>query len=262
MNTYNCRVLLFLGVLMLFQSCIPYEKLVNFEKEGTGLPFDVPENITNAEELTIQAYDVLSIIIHGQDVETAAPFNLSTQEDLSQQNDPNLYQLQGYLVNRNGEIDLPILGKLSVKSMTKEEVKSLLLGKLKKYLKNPVVNVRLLNFRVTVSGEVNFPGTFNIYNDRITLAEILTMAGDLTPYADRTHVMVEREKDGKRTYSKVDISSNQFFKSKYFYLKQNDFIYVRPIEEKRGAVADNSNKILPFVSAFVSIAALLISVFK
>jgi len=262
MSFYSFRVILFCGVLIFFQSCISYEKLVNFEKEGSGLPFDVPENITNAEELTIQANDVLSIIIYGQDQATAAPFNISTSADLSQQNDPNLYQLQGYLVNQNGEIDFPILGKLNVKGMTKENIKALLIGKIKKYLKNPVVNVRLLNFRVTVSGEVNFPGSFNIYNDRITVAEVLTMAGDLTPYADRTHVMVVREKDGKRTYSKMDMSSNQFFKSKYYYLKQNDHIYVRPIEEKRGAVADNSNKILPFVSAVVSIAALLISVFK
>ena len=115
---------------------------------------------------------------------------------------------------------------------------------------------------MTVSGEVNRPGTFNIYNDRITVAEIMTMAGDLTPYADRAHILLTREKDGKRTYTKLDISSNQFFQSKNYYLRQNDFIYVRPIEEKRGAVVDNSNKTLPFITAFVSVAALLISIFN
>ena len=256
------RVFIFIAVVLFFQSCIPYERLVNFEKEGTGLPFNVPENIMNQEELTVQANDVLGIVVHWQDVETAAPFNLNTPTDLAQQNDPNLYQLQGYLVNQNGEIDLPILGRLNVKGMTKDEIKALLLSKLNKYLKEPVVNIRLLNFRVTVSGEVNRHGTFNIYNDRITVAEIMTMAGDLTPYADRAHILLTREKDGKRTYTKLDISSNQFFQSKNYYLRQNDFIYVRPIEEKRGAVVDNSNKTLPFITAFVSVAALLISIFN
>ena len=158
MNIKNGWILVFMCSILFFQSCISYERLVNFEKEGTGLPLDVPENITNAEEITIQPYDVLSITVHSQDVATAAPFNLSSPQYLSNQTDPNLYQLQGYLINQNGEIEFPILGKINLKGMTKDQIKVMLEKKVSEYLKDPVIIVRLLNFRVTVSGEVRSPG--------------------------------------------------------------------------------------------------------
>lgn len=261
MRLLGRRCLLFLGFLVLFQSCISYESLVNYE-QGKELPYDVSEKIRNTKDITIQANDVLSIKVHGQDIATAAPFNLTSADDNSLVADASLYQLQGYLVNQNGEIDFPILGTINVKGMTMGSIKELLLKRLENHLKSPVVNVRIINFKVTVSGEVNEPNSFQIYNDRITLSEVITMAGDLTPYADRTNILVVREKDGMRSYGKVDMSASDFFTSKYYYLHQNDFIYVKPLEAKRGAVADNSNKILPFVSAIVSIAALLISAFK
>jgi len=258
MSLFKLSHFSFLVILLCFQSCISYESLVNYEQEEE-LPFNLSEPIKNFKELTIQAHDVLDIKVHSQDVATAMPFNLSGSESLMI-GDPDLYQLQGYLVNPNGTIDFPVLGTMLVAGMTKEEIKTSLLKKLRLYIKDPVINIRLLNFKVTVSGEVHRPGSFQIYNDRVTLSEIITMAGDLTPYADRSRIIVVRENNGKRKFKKIDMGSSDIFVSKYYYMKQNDLIYIKPLEEKRGAVADNSNKILPFVSAAVSIAALLLSV--
>ena len=254
-------LLLFWGSLFLFQSCISHESLMNYH-EGTVFPINQPIPIVNPKDIRVQINDVLDIKVHSQDIVTAAPFNLIPAGGINQINDPNLYQLQGYLVDEAGTIDFPVLGKLTVVGQTKQEVKTLLLGKLAAYLKNPVVNIRFLNFKITVSGEVNLPGSFQIYNERVTLSEIVTMAGDLTPYADRSKILIVREVGGNRTFGKVNMSSSDFFNSEYYFLQQNDFIYIEPLEAKRGAVRDNSNKVLPFVSAIVSIAALLISVLK
>lgn len=254
-------VLILLGVTLLLQSCISHESLLNYQA-GNQLPINEPIPITNPKNIHIQINDVLDIKVHSQDLVTAAPFNLLPTSGNMNVNDPNLYQLQGYLVDENGAIDFPVLGKIMVMGKTKEEVKNLLVEQLKTYLKNPVVNIRFLNFKITVSGEVNRPGAFQVYNERITLSEIITMAGDLTDYANRTNILIVREIDGERTFGRIDMNASNFFVSNYYYLQQNDFIYIEPLPAKRGAVRDNSNKILPFVSAVVSIAALLISAFK
>ncbi len=253
-------ILVILGILLLFQSCISHESLLNYNT-GAALTINQPIPITNPKDIRIQVNDVLDIKVHSQDILTAAPFNL-IPSGASNLNDANLYQLQGYLVDEKGIVDFPVLGELKIGGKTKEEVKKMLLEKLEVYLKNPVVNIRFLNFKITVSGEINRPETFQVYNERITLSEIITTAGDLTPYADRTQILIVREVEGNRTFGRVDMSASDFFRSDYYYLQQNDFIYVEPLEAKRGAVRDNSNKVLPFVSAFVSIAALLISALK
>ena len=256
----NPFILLLIGILLLFQSCISHESLMNYHA-GSELPINQPIPITNPKNIRIQVNDVLDIKVHSQDILTAAPFNL-IPSGTSNLNDPNLYQLQGYLVDEKGIIDFPVLGELAIAGKTKEEMKKMLLEKLQVYLKSPVVNIRFLNFKITVSGEINLPGTFQVYNERVTLSEIITTAGDMTPYADRTQILIVREVEGNRTFGRVDMSASDFFRSDYYYLQQNDFIYVEPLEAKRGAVRDNSNKVLPFVSAFVSIAALLISALK
>lgn len=248
------------GVFVCLTSCIPHANLVNYQVLESKMAQTSP--IQNAKIIRIQSGDVLEIKVHSQDIKTAAPFNLNSQIDNSFINDAELYQLNGYLVDKKGSIDFPILGNLPLGGMSVEEAKKFLLDQLQTYLKDPVVNIRFLNFRVTISGEVNAPGTFTIYNERITLPEVITLAGDLTSYANRRNILIVREIDSKRTFTRVDLQRPNFFTSDYYYLQQNDFIYVEPSEDKRGAVLDNSNKVLPFVSAFVSIAALLISAFK
>jgi len=261
MTINKLTLLLLLGVLLGFQSCISHESLVSF-KDGGQFEFNQPMSIQNQNTIRIQPNDVLDIKVHSQDILTAAPFNLMPANASSIISDPNLLQLNGYLVDMNGFIDFPVLGRVNIKGLCVGEAKEKILNGLTEYLNTPVVNIRFLNFRVTVAGEVNRPGSFTVYNDRISLLEVLAMAGDLTPYANRDSILIVREYEGTRTYTSVNMSSNKLFESEYYFLQQNDYIYIEPIEAKRGAVADKSNKVLPFVSAVVAVAALLISAFK
>lgn len=255
------HLIFFIGIVLSLQSCISHQSLVSFN-EGGPIEFNQPFPIANEKIIRIQANDVLDIKVHSQNIITSAPFNLITASTNSFINNPELLQLNGYLVDHKGFIDFPVLGKINIKDLSIETAKDTLVSKLKAYIKDPVVNIRLLNFKVTVSGEVNRPGSFIIYNDRITLPELFAMAGDLTPYAKRDSILIVREFKGERTYGSVNMNSNSLFESEYYFLQQNDYIYIEPIEAKRGAVADRSNKVLPFVSAVVSVAALLISAFK
>jgi len=259
----NLKGLLLLLVLPLlcFTSCVSHESLVSYTN-GTPLLMSAPTPIANPRNIIIQTNDVLEIKVHSQDILTATPFNLVPPGGMGVMNNPDLYQLNGYLVDEDGYIDFPVLGKLSLKGMSVKEAKAYLLGKLEEYLRDPVVNIKFLNFRVTISGEINRPGSFPVYNERVTLPEIISLAGDFTPYANRAKILVVREENGKRNFATVDMSSSNFFVSDYYYLQQNDLVYVEPLEAKRGAVRNSSDKVLPFVSAVVSIAALLISAFK
>lgn len=248
-----------IGCLLLFQSCISHESLVNYQG-GAPLLLDQMVSIQNPQEIKIKKDDVLDVKIHSLDIVTAAPFNIVPVGGNGQGvNRAELLQLGGYLVDEDGNIDFPVLGTLHLEGLSIKDVKGILLTKLKEYLQEPVVNVRLLNFKITVSGEVNRPGSFTIYNQRITLPEVLTMAGDLTPYADRESILIIREIGGERIFSKVSIADSDFFASDYYFLQQNDLVYIEPVSAKRGAVRDNSSKFLPFISTFISVATLILS---
>ena len=132
---------------------------------------------------------------------------------------------------------------------------------LKDYIKNPIVNIRTVNFKVTVLGEVNRPGSFTIPNDRITILEALGLAGDMTIQAERRNVLVIREENGKKTYNRVNMTSEEVFNSPVYYLTQNDVIYVEPNNSrvKSSTVGPNVTATLGVISTLVTAAALVIS---
>jgi polysaccharide export outer membrane protein len=168
--------------------------------------------------------------------------------------------LLGYLVDRDGYIDFPVLGRLKVGGLTTGEVREMLVSKLQpEYLKDPVVIVRFLNFRVTVLGEVGNPGTFPVSTERLTLMDALGLAGDLQPYADRTNVMITREQNGFRTYGTLNLQDRNIFQSQFYYLQQNDLIYVQPLQERTAALRDQSQRVLPYISAGVTLVTLVIT---
>jgi polysaccharide export outer membrane protein len=244
-------------LLLLFNGCVPYDKLVSYKQDS--LPQD-SILIENAPEIRIQPNDVLNIQVYSLDTKTAAPFNLTPEDSGRFYNDIQLAQLNGYLVDRHGNIDFPVLGELNVGGKTTTEIKALLKKRLEEHLKEPVVNVRLLNFRITVAGEVLTPGSFNIINERITIPEAISMAGDLTAYADRSNVLVVREEDGNRIFHRVNLLSSNVFQSDIFYLKQNDYVYVEPIAAKTGAVQDQTNKTIPIITAAATLIAVVLSI--
>lgn len=232
---------------------------------NANFPENQPEQIINAMNITIQPEDLLRITVHSLDPLAAAPFNLEAegvnnrQLTGGNQGSSQLELFMGYFVDQEGAIDFPVLGRIPVEGKTLEEAKLDILSRLKTYLKDPVVNIRYLNFKVTVLGEVNFPGTLRLSNKRVTLLEALGMAGDLTNYANRLSILVIREKDGIRTYERLNLQSNEIFASPYFYLQQNDVIYVEPIRARVATVADPAQRIIAYGTAVLSLASLIIA---
>jgi polysaccharide export outer membrane protein len=263
-----------LGLLLLAfafssTSCVQHKELINFN--DANLPENSPEAIVNSVNLTIQPEDLLRIDVTSIDETAAAPFNLdhgmtrmggNQNMQQGQGGSNNLELFMGYFVDQDGFIDFPVLGRIEVKGLTLEEAKKKIYDQLDPFLRDPVVNMRYLNFKVTVMGEVNLPGTIRLTNKRVTVLEALGMAGDLTDYANRKNVLVIREEEGKRSFARLDLQKEKIFSSPYFYLQQNDVIYVEPIQVKIATVADPAQRILGYSSAGLSLIALIITLSK
>ncbi len=232
--------------------------MVLFRKTETPLP-DMPQlSIAKYSDLSIQPHDALAITVSCIDPQLASPFNLVDARSGGQieSNSP----FSSFLVDNNGEINYPVLGKIQVAKLTMPQLRDTLVKKLKTYIKDPTVNIRRVNFHVTVLGEVAKPGTFNIASERITLLEALGMAGDLTPYSDRQRILVLREENGKVTSMKIDLQSPDFFTSPYYFLHQNDMVYVDPKKSKRASVNDPANKYVTWSTAGLSAVSAIITV--
>ncbi len=251
------RFLLFLLLLFQFASCVPYTQMVNFRKSEQFQPLE-DHPVDNLVRITIQPDDVLFIRVHAEDPVAAAPYNLIQSNQGLNVSGENA-ALFGYLVDPDGYIDFPVLGRLKVSGLTTTQLRDMLQQRLDGHLNAPVVNVRFINFKVTVLGEVGRPSTFTVSGERITILEAIGMAGDFTPYSDRDHVMVIREKDGKRDFGLLDLRSPDVFRSPYFYLQQNDVVYVEPIKAKTATVRDPIAEWLPIVSGILSIGALILA---
>lgn len=208
-------------------------------------------------ESKIQVDDLLLIIVSAEDPEAAAPFNLelvNLPTVVGQANAVGQKQHQLYLVDSNAEIDFPVIGKLKVGGKTKEEFTNTLKEKIKKYVNNPIINIRIMNYKVSVQGEVARPGSYNINSERITLPEALSLAGDLTIYGKRNNIIVVREQDGKKTIGRVDLTKSDFINSPFYYLSQNDLIYVEPNNAKANSSTFNQN-----IPVWISLSSVLIS---
>jgi len=256
LKSCSCLILL----LLLLSSCVTHEDLLNFT-QGEEFP-TVPKSIQNLPQLSIQPDDLLSIRIKALDPEAAAPFNIDS-ENMNNMNigggGAGMRPLIGYLVDRQGTIDLPILGKIEVIGKTTDEVRQIVVDKLKPYLQEPVVSVRFLNFRITVLGEVARPGSFLVANERITVLDILGLAGDITSYGNRTNILVIREENGQRAFGQLNLQDRDIFNSSYFYLQQNDVIYVEPLEVRTASIRDQSQRILPWLSAITALTTLALT---
>lgn len=243
--------LFFLTGIMGLSSCsqqknIAYFQNVDHLSEFNGARF----------EPTIQPDDLLLIIVSASDAEAAAPFNLTTENIPTIIGQANMAQRQQqlYLVDKNGSVDFPVLGSLQIGGVTKTEVVKLLKDKLAKYIKDPIVNMRIMNYKITVQGEVTRPGSYPIASERVTLTEALSMAGDLTIYGKRNNIVVVREVQGKKNIGRVDITKADFINSPYYYLSQNDLIYVEPNGAKSNSSTFNQN-----TTVWISIASLVSS---
>lgn len=253
---------LFVVVLLLF-SCASRNDVVYYQNIAAIEKADIAANY----EIKIQPDDLLSIIVSAEDDEIAAPFNLrSVGLQNSQRLDaPNGQQtLQLYLVNSKGVIEFPILGSLKVSGFSRSELLKILRDKISAYIKNPIINLRIANFKVAVQGEVLAPGVYPVNSERITLIEALSMAKDLTIYGKRDNILIIREIDGVKTYNRVDITQADFINSPFYYLAQNDVVYVEPNKTKinNSKIGADTSLIISAVSILITLITLTISITK
>lgn len=245
-------------VLTTLTGCVSYTSLVNFDEYPT-IPTSA-QAIQNYDPLIIKPGDILHIKVSSEDEVSAEPFQLSTNSNNIPIGGLALL-ISGYLVDQDGNINFPTLGQVKIGDLSTSEARTKMLELLQPYFNAPpIVSIRLLNFRVNVNGEVANPGTFDIPNERVTILEAITMAGDFTDYASRDSVLIVREAEGQRSFGFVSFNSSEIFNSPYFYLEQNDVIYVRPDRRKVGVVRDPAFRIFTWVSAITGTAALIISI--
>lgn len=217
----------------------------------------------------IMPKDLLTITVNTTDPQAAAPFNLTTQTALNIAQSQNTYSqaaLQQYLVNNEGLIDFPVIGRLKVGGLTKNEAEALIRENLKPYLKEvPIVTVRMSNYKISVLGEVNRPGTFTVSNEKVNILEALAMAGDMTVYGVRDSVKLIRESEtGQREIVCLNLTNATVVTSPYYYLQQNDILYVTPNKAKAKNSDIGSSTTLWFsaTSILISLVSLLWNILK
>ena len=239
--------------LVAFTCCVSRKKMIYF---SNGEPLITAENNKNYSPI-FRTDDLLAITVGGVDPDPVMPFNLPIT-GLVNQNSGYLSGspvVLGYLIDANGTIDFPVIGKIKIAGLSRDSTINLIKEKLNDYVKNPVVNIRIMNFKITVLGEVKTPGTFNIPNERITLLEAIGLAGDLNITAKRKNIMIIRDIDGKKTEHRIDLTSKEIFSSSVFYLRQNDIIYVEPNRTKVNSSALNTAN----VGVIVSLTSLIVT---
>lgn len=229
-------LLVLFSLALLSQSCITRKDISYFQDVSDSLSV---QKISQDFEAVIQTGDLLSIHVTSLSQEASSFFNVEGERTDQQ-------VANTYLVDGSGNIEMPLIGEILVAGSTNQDARNAIKERLNEYLVNPTVNLRIRNFKVTVLGEVKAPGVYTIPNEKITLIEALGLAGDLSIFAKRVNVLIIREVGGERKFFKADLRSKELFESDYYYLHNNDIVYVEPGKGKI-ASADAWYKILPIV---------------
>ncbi len=215
-------VLVLLVSIILF-SCVARKNMVyyrNIESMNN-------KEMTNSYEIKIQPDDLLMISVSCDDPEISKPFNIGAY-NFTQSGSSNQQSGSTYLVDVNGVIDFPVLGKLTIGGLTRTQLMKMLNEKISLYIKKPLITLTIKNYKVSVQGEVAAPGIYNFDSERFTLVDALIKAGDLKIQAKRKNILIIRQTDGVITYNRVDITKADFINSPFYYLRQNDMVYVQP----------------------------------
>ncbi len=215
--------------------------------------------------------DELVIIVNALDAEAARPFNkTSVSVPITAGggiNNPALdaqgrNRIQTYRVDPDGNINFPVLGPIKIAGLNRQQATEMLQGMLEDYIKNPIVDIQTVNYRITVLGEVVRPGTYTATNERITILEAISLAGDLTIYGERENVLVIQDYDGKKTYTRVNLKSDEIFNSPVYYLSQNDVVYVEPnkTRARNSSIGAQTGVVLSSLGLLVSLTALIVTI--
>ena len=256
-NQQKSSIIVALLAIMFCASCATNQEISYFQDETMHLYEELKFNT----DVVYKSNDKLSIIVSSIDPEAAKPFNLPTfSEGQSITVTQGSQKMQTYLVDKNGNIELPVLGQLKIGGLARTEATEFLKEKLSEYLKNPIVNIRLVNFTITILGEVRNPGTFVLEDEKVSLAEALGYAGDLTIQGRRDNVLLIRENNGKKQYAQFDLTSIKVLNNENYYLAQDDVIYVTPNKARIRSSTYNQNTglIISVASVLVALTAIFI----
>lgn len=242
--------------LLLLSSCVSRKKIAYFQDLDKAEK-KVEEN--QHSSLRIKPNDLLTINVSAPEQAAAMPFNLPVVGMPQNGMDSGLsvngrQQMQTYLVDSEGNIEFPILGTIHVEGLLRQALGAKLKERISEYVQDPIVNVRIVNFQVSVLGEVNRPGTYDVRDEYLSLPKALGLAGDMSIYGRRDNVLVMREKNGKKEHAYLDLTDANVINSPYYYLQQNDVVYVEPNGAQRQSASYNRN-----AGVYISIASVLIS---
>ena len=262
MNMISIKKLIpvLLTVLFIATSCGSVKDIAYFQNKVVN----DPEKIDKHAGIVIQPKDMLSIVVSSRNPELVAMFNLpviSYQAGSEIVSGAGQQRLMGYVVDNEGCIDFPVLGRIKVAGLTRWELSNLIKERLIKegLLTDAVVTVEFMNFKVSVIGEVNSPGTYTLTNDKVTILQAISLARDLSIFGQRENVCVIREREGERVIYEINLCDVSMFNSPAYYLQQNDVVYVQPSQVKaRQSTTDD--KALRLTSIFVSGGSLLVSI--
>lgn len=252
----NCIALLFCALLV-FTSCVNTKGVTYFNDVAETASIASPGGL----EPVIQPNDLLSINVSSLDPQATAVFNMpNLPTSPNGQVATNMTQAAGYLVNQDGAIRFPMLGELKAVGKTKKQLEEEITKQLsdKKLLFEPIVNIRYLNFRVTVLGEVARPGVIQVPSEQISILEAIGAAGDLTIYGKRENVILIRQEGESKNVQRLNLNSSEVLKSPYFFLKSNDVVYVEPGKAK-AATGSRGQQLLPSILSGISIAVVIIT---
>lgn len=252
-----CKFMLWMSI-MLFAGCTPQKQIAYLQDTPDGYK----HKGNNVYAIKIRPDDMISIMVNSKDNELVQMLNLHLVSYMVSSEQKGQHQVLGYQVDADGYIDFPQLGKIKIVGMNRSEVtkyiKDLLIAS--GIINDPLVTVQFLNFKVSVLGEVALPGVIKIVSDRMSIFDALSSAGDLTIYGQRENVKIIRETDGEKIVAVIDLRSVEILDSPYYYLQQNDVIYVEPNRAKAGSSKINSNRLIggfaPIISAILYITAL------
>lgn len=264
---YNKNLLLFSFVtaIILLSGCSSAQKVAYIQGAGEG---DISQltQFTPLYDAKILPKDLITITVSATDPEAAQPFNLTVPSLTTGTTTYSQPSLQAYLVDNKGQINFPVVGMITISGLTKREAEEKVAGLLSKYLiEPPVVTVKFVNYKISVLGEVARPNTFTIANEKVNILEALAMAGDMTIWGRRDNVKIIREDiSGNKSVILMNLNDRDIIYSPYYYLQQNDVVYVEPnkTKAKNSEIGSATGIWLSATSIIISVATLLINVLK
>lgn len=258
--TRHISVSLLLLLIIALSACNSSKQVAYFQDvpDTVGIKKVVPT--TQYEELIIKKGDVLNVDITTIDAKIGG--DISTEMEDNKQTGSGQSPISGYTVDKDGFIEIPIVGRVKVGGLTTQQARELILQKASVFYKQPLVNVRIANFVVTIHGQVRQPGRYVVATEKLSIMDAIGLAGDLDIGGKRDNVMVIREEDGKTLFTRVNLNSTKLFQSEYYYLQSGDRIYVEPLEtvSRAGTRDQRGDRILSISLGLVSIAIAVTSI--